>query len=67
VHCTRDVVKLWTGKLRDRTEVKGSAQLVDDSVQVLMTYSGSKNRPNVLLFWKDELTTNQENSVNMRK
>ena len=25
--------------------------------------SGSKNCPNVWLFWKDELTTNQENSV----
>jgi hypothetical protein len=28
-------------------------------------YSGSKNRPNVWLFWKDELTTNQEDSVKM--
>ena len=26
-------------------------------------YSGSKNCFNVWLFWKDELTTNQENSV----
>jgi hypothetical protein len=41
VHCTRDVVKLWTGKLRDRPEVKGSAQLADDSVQVLMTYDNN--------------------------
>jgi hypothetical protein len=29
------------------------------------TYSGSKNCPNVWLFWNDKLTTNQRNSVKM--